>query len=158
MADTLNTTPILSVIATNASRLSDLSIKNGQLVFIKDKSRIAFDFDDKRVFYNQIVELSTDDDRQSLLAPISGKYYFVISTAVLWYYSDKWVQITTPPQEIVFIGVELPELGSANTLYVNKQEQNISVWDEDESKYKVVADTTDRIPDDLIDGIFVSTN
>ena len=45
MADTLNTTPILSVIATNASRLSDLSIINGQLIFIKDKGRIALDGD-----------------------------------------------------------------------------------------------------------------
>lgn len=158
MADTLNTTPILSVIATNASRLSDLIIKNGQLVFIKDKARIALDFDDKRVFYNQIVELSTDDDRQSLLAPINGAYYFVISTAVLWYYNNEWVPITTPPQEIVFIGVELPELGSANTLYVNKEELNISVWDENQNKYTIVADTTEPIPNDLIDGIFVQTN
>lgn len=154
MADTLNTTPILSVIATNASRLSDLSIINGQLIFIKDKGRIALDFDDKRVFYNQIVELSTDDDRQSLLAPKSGTYYFVIDTAVLWYYDTSWIPVTTPPQEIVFIGVVFPELGSANTLYVNKQELNISVWDDSAGGYTVVADTTEPIPNTLIDGIF----
>lgn len=154
MADTLNTTPVLSVIATNASRLSDLVIKNGQLVFIKDKGRIALDFDDKRVFYNQIVELSTDDDRQSLLAPKSGTYYFVIDTAVLWYYDNSWIQVTTPAQEIVFIGVTFPELGSANTLYVNKQELNISVWDDNAGGYTVVADTTEAIPNTLIDGIF----
>lgn len=155
MADTSNTTPILSVIATNASRLSDLSIKNGQLVFIKDKGRIAFDFDDKRVFYNQIVELSTDNDRQSLLAPVNGTYYFVIDTAVLWYYNDTWIQITSQPEEIICIDVEFPELGSNKTLYVNKEELNISVWDETENAYKVVADTTEPIPDNLIDGMFI---
>lgn len=148
MADTI--TPILSVVATSASRLSDLSIKNGQLVFIKDKQYIALDIDNKRVFYNQIISLKTDEERQSILAPIKGLFYFVVSTAVLWTYEDGWIQITTPPNEVVFIGVELPELGSANTLYVNKQNKEISVWDDDIKSYVVVADKMDEITEEEI--------
>lgn len=148
MADTI--TPILSVVATSASRLSDLSIKNGQLVFVKDKQYIALDIDNKRVFYNQIISLKTDEERQSILAPINGLFYFVVSTAVLWTYEDSWIQITTPPNEVVFIGVELPELGSANTLYVNKQNKEISVWDDDMKSYVVVADKMDEITEEEI--------
>ena len=148
MADTI--TPILSVVATSASRLSDLSIKNGQLVFVKDKQYIALDIDNKRVFYNQIISLKTDEERQSILAPIKGLFYFVVSTAVLWTYEDSWIQITTPPNEFVFIGVELPELGSANTLYVNKQNKEISVWDDDMKSYVVVADKMGEITEEEI--------
>lgn len=148
MIDTI--TPILSVIATSASRLSDLSIKDGQLVFVKDKQYIALDIDNKRVFYNQIISLKTDEERQSILAPIKGLFYFVVSTAVLWTYEDSWIQITTQPNEVVFIGVELPELGSANTLYVNKQNKEISVWDDDMKSYMVVADKMDEITEEEI--------
>lgn len=148
MTDTI--TPILSVVATSASRLSDLSIKDGQLVFVKDKQYIALDIDNKRVFYNQIISLKTDEERQSILAPIKGLFYFVVSTAVLWTYEDGWTQITTQPNEVVFIGVELPELGSANTLYVNKQNKEISVWDDDMKSYVVVADKMDEITEEEI--------
>lgn len=148
MTDTI--TPILSVIATSASRLSDLSIKDGQLVFVKDKQYIALDIDNKRVFYNQIISLKTDEERQSILAPIKGLFYFVVSTAILWTYEDSWIQITTQPNEVVFIGVELPELGSANTLYVNKQNKEISVWDDDMKSYMVVADKMDEITEEEI--------
>lgn len=143
MTDEINATKqILSVIATTASRVKDLIIKNGQLIFIQDAGRIAFDFNDKRVFYNQIIELDTEYERSSLLSPSSG-YYFVIETAVLWFYDDKWTQITTQPEEIVFIGTEMPSLGKQNTLYVDKTNKEISVWDETTNGYIVVADKTD---------------
>lgn len=96
MADT---NPIMSVIATTANRLPDLAIKNGQLIFIRDSQKIALDFDDKRVFYNQIVVINTDIERTSLLAPVTGLFYFVIETQILWTYQTEWVQVTTPPSE-----------------------------------------------------------
>ena len=147
-----------TIVATTSDRIKDLVIKNGQLIFIRDKGRIAFDFKDKRVFYNQITELDTEYDRSSLSDPVNG-YYFVIETAVLWYYQDEWVQITTPPEDIVFIGVELPELGQSKTLYVDKTNKEISVWDETSNEYIVVADKSDAvevgsIEDTQIDSLF----
>lgn len=133
---------ILSVIATTASRVKDLVIKNGQLIFVQDVGRIAFDFNGKRVFYNQIIELDTEHERSSLSSPSYG-YYFIIETAVLWFYDDKWTQVTTQPEEIMFIGTEMPSLGKQNTLYVDKTNKEISVWDETTNGYIVVADKTD---------------
>lgn len=154
MADTTNTKAILSVCATVANRLPDLEIKNGNLIFVRDIHRVALDFDDKRVFYNQIEELATEADRKALLAPVTGLYYFVIDTAVLWAYQNGWIQITTSPQDIVYIGTEMPELGSARTLYVDKANRNISIWDDATSAYVIVGETTEAIEESYIDSLF----
>lgn len=145
---------IFSVIATVGSKVSDLAIKDGQLIFIQDKHRIALDFGGKRVFYNEILELETESARSAILAPVTGAYYFVIETAVLWTYHSGWVRITTPPEEIVFIGTEMPELGSANTLYVDSANKTISVWDETTGTYVVVADKTMEMSAEDINALF----
>lgn len=133
-----------TVIATTSDRVKDLVIKNGQLVFIQDKGRIAFDFKDKRTFYNQITELDTEYERSSLESPSSG-YYFIIESATLWLYQDEWIQVTTPPEDVVFIGTELPSLGKEQTLYVDKDDKQISVWDEATNEYIVVSDHTESV-------------
>lgn len=153
MADLTNKT-ILSVCATTSSKVKDLVIKDGQLIFVHDNNRIALDFGGKRTFYNQITELSSEAERQSLLAPITGQYYFVIETAVLWTFNGGWIQLTTPPEEIVFIGTELPELGVSKTLYVNKSDKYISVWDEDTNKYITVADYKEEATNQEILSLF----
>lgn len=153
MAD-LTTRTILSVCATTSNRLSDLSIKNGQLIFVQDKRRIAFDFGDSRKFYNQIEEFATDTERVAYENPIVGSFYFVIETAVLWTYRDKWIQLTTTPEEVIFIGTEMPELGSANKLYVDKYDKEISVWDSETEKYITVANATGEISESDIDSLF----
>lgn len=99
MAD-LTTKPVLSVCATVGSKLSDLVIKDGQLIFVQDKHKIALDFNGKRTFYNQIEELATEDARTAMLAPIKGAFYFVLDTGILWTYQSDWVQITTPPKDV----------------------------------------------------------
>ena len=50
--------------------------------------------------HNQIQELATEGSRISMLAPISGAYYFVLDTSVLWTYRNGWIQITTSPLSI----------------------------------------------------------
>lgn len=153
MADSITQT-VLSVCATVGSRLSDLTIENGQLIFVRDKHRIALDFGGKRTFYNCIEELATDGARISMLAPVTGLYYFVIETAVLWTYQNGWVQITTPPKEVVFFGTELPELGVAKTLYIDSSKKEISIWDEDKSEYIVVANKAEELTADDVNALF----
>lgn len=144
MADT-NVKTVLSACATVGSKLSDLPIKDGQLIFVQDKHKIALDFGGKRVFYNKIEELATENARTSLLAPVAGLFYFVVETAVFWTYRDGWVQLTTPPREVVFFGTELPALGTANILYVDHESKQISIWDDNIKAYVVVADKTNAV-------------
>lgn len=157
MVDTTTTRSVLKLVATTSSKIRSLTIADGQLVFLYDIGRIAFDYKGTRVFYNQIVELQTEAERLTLNTPLNG-YYFVLDTAVLWHYNDGWVQITDKPQEIVFIGTEgdFPELGQANKIYANTTEgaENISVWNEELGCYVVVADKTHEVSDDDILSLF----
>lgn len=145
----------LKVIATSSSRIKDLVIKDGQLIFIRDKGRIALDFKGKRTFYNQITELDTEAERLALASPLYG-YYFVIDTACLWCYRDEWIQVTEKPSEIVFVGVELPQLGQAGKIYADTTEgsENVSVWDDEKDKYVVVADKTQEVTEEDILSLF----
>ena len=112
---------VMQLVATSSSRIRELTIKDGQLIFIQDLGRIAFDFKGKRVFYNQIVELETEADRTELENPLDG-YYFVIDSACLWFYKEGWTQITEKPDDILFIDVELPQLGQQGKLYIDTDE------------------------------------
>ena len=154
MADT-TTKPVFRLVATTSSKIRDLVIQDGSLIFLQDLGRIAFDYKGKRVFYNQIVELETEADRKALENPLNG-YYFIIDEACLWFYKDEWIQITEKPQEIVFIGVELPQLGQANKIYANTTEgaENISVWSEELGAYVIVADKTHEVSDEDILELF----
>lgn len=154
MADTASKS-VLKLIATTSSKIRDLVISDGQLIFLQDLGRIAFDFKGKRVFYNQIVELDTEAERLNLENPLSG-YYFVIDSGCLWHYQNEWTPITEKPEQVVFIGVELPELGSANKIYANTTEgsESISVWNEELGAYVVVADKTQEVTESDILNLF----
>ena len=155
MANTTTTKSVLSLVATTSSKIKDLVIRDGQLIFVQDLGRIAFDFKGSRVFYNQIVELNTEAERLNLDSPLSG-YYFVVDTAVLWFYKDGWNQITEKPQEVIFIGVELPSLGQAkeNMLYVNKAEKEIAIFDSASNEYVRVSNYTNEVTNEDIENLF----
>lgn len=95
------TASVLSVYTTVNSKLADLSIEDGQLIFIRDKHKIALDFDGQRKIYDQIEKLPSEEARTSLLAPVTDRYYYVLDPPVLWRYQETgWVQITTPPGDL----------------------------------------------------------
>lgn len=147
---------VMSLVATSSSRIRQLPLKNGQLIFIQDLGRIAFDYNDTRVFYNQIVELENEVDRLTLNEPLNG-YYFVIGTGCLWFYKDGWTQITERPTNVVQIDVELPQLGQAEegVLYVNKAEREIAVFDNASQEYIIVSDYTNEVTNEDIEKMFI---
>ena len=155
MADA--TQSILSIVVTDrASKLSDLAISDKQMIFASDKRVIALDYGGQRKFFNQIETLSTEQERESLESPIEGLFYFVIKSAVLWAYNNgTWIQITSSPTEdILFIGTEIPELGTERTLYVDKVQRRISVWDVESNSYIVVSEVSDEVTKDDINNLF----
>lgn len=157
MADA-NTNSFLSIVATTTQRVRELPIKDGQLIFARDEQygfhRIAMDLKGNRIFYNQITVLESEYDRSNIDSPTVG-YYFVIGSASLWSYKDeKWTKLTKEPDEVVFIGVELPTLGQEKTLYVNHEEQEISIWNEETGEYITVADKTKEVSDEDIYDLF----
>ncbi len=83
-------------------------------------------------------------------------FYFVVDTAILWTYQQKWIQITGNSYDTRYIeiGTSLPQLGNANKLYVNKQDKLIAVWDEKMQDYITVADSIDSCTHEDIDQLF----
>ena len=152
MADTMHA---FSVIATTDSKVSTISVVNGQLIFVRDKATIAFDYDDKRTIYTDIITLKTEADRTSILAPIEGKFYFVDSSAILWTYSNgNWKSVTSDPSNYICIGSDFPETGKEGILYIDKSRQIIAIWDS--SQYVEVAEKTRsvEITDEDIESLF----
>lgn len=92
MSDTTYT--LLSIVTTTNGNLSNLSITNGQLILVRDSRKLYFDYDDKRVAYGPIVDLATEAERTSILAPVTGSFYYVVETNILWTYRGSWVKIT----------------------------------------------------------------
>ena len=144
---------VMSLVATSSSRIRELTIKDGQLIFIQDLGRIAFDYKGQRVFYNQIVELETEAERLDLNEPLDG-YYFVIDSACLWFYKSGWTQITEKPDNILFIDVELPQLGQQGKLYIDTDDREISVWDDEADTYITVSNYTEEVSDADIESLF----
>lgn len=146
---------VMSLVATSSSRIRQLPIKNGQLIFLQDIGRIAFDYKDTRVFYNQIVELETEAERLMLDEPLDG-YYFIVGSGCLWFYKDGWIQITEKPKSVLCIDVELPQLGQAEegVLYVNKAEREIAVFDSTSNDYIIVSDYTNEVTNEDIENLF----
>ena len=118
-------TATIKFVSTISSKLSQLGIENGQLIFVTDTRTIYLDFNGVRTEYNQIVVLFNENQRLSLAYPIEGLFYFVKETNVLWRYDGnyQWVQLTSPPKEnIVFLNYnELPSQGKEKVLYITEK-------------------------------------
>ena len=56
-------------------KLENLSISDGQLIFIHDTREIYLDVNGERTTYSQIITLVDDEQRESLI-PVPG-FYFV---------------------------------------------------------------------------------
>ena len=58
------------IVATTSDRVEALSVKDGQLIFVQDEGRVAFDFNGARVFYDNGNEL---DDIYSKITTLEQK-------------------------------------------------------------------------------------
>lgn len=135
------TKKLLSAVITTDGKLSSLEKKDGQLIFIKDQRTIALDFNGIRTVYSSVIPVSTDAERESILAPIHGLFYYVIKTNCLWQYDGGWIQITSPPKDIIYkcdTFEQLPSVGNETTLYILKDENKTYRWDDIDVEYYCV--------------------
>ena len=72
----MTATATIKFITTVDSKLSQLGIENGQLIFTSDTRKIYLDSKDIRTEYSQIIPLAKEEDRLNYLSPITG-FYFV---------------------------------------------------------------------------------
>lgn len=94
----------LRLFDTISSKLDSLSIAGGQLIVTKDTSKLYIDMDGfGRITITDWIDLETEDDRTSLLAPLAGKFYYVIQTNTVYrFINSNWIPINQMNiQEIV---------------------------------------------------------
>lgn len=141
MADFVQTNTPISVIATTFEKIGTIAPVPGQFTIATDRGLVCFDdLDGKRSFMHGIETIDWDAERKEMVSPVENKIYFVLDTAIFWSYQNgTWVQLTHKPEEVVYIGVALPEVGKEGVLYADKAAKSIAVWDESERTYSPVA-------------------
>ena len=114
-------------ITTTEDRLPLLPISNGQLIFVRDSRKICLDYQDERTEYGQIIVLTDESHRLSIVKPFNT-FYFVLDTHVLWRYENEWIALTTSAKEsIIFVGEDgLPEKGMAGVIYATSTQ--LYIW------------------------------
>lgn len=133
---------IVKFYHTVDSKLAQLPVRDGNLVFVTDTKKMYLDINGNRLPYIDIQILSQETDRTSILAPIEG-FYYVEETNVLWRYKGSWKQVTPDNITPLFFGDydSFPEQGSSGTLYVS--DNATYKWDSVKSQYVCVANKTE---------------
>ena len=125
-------------IATTSDKISTITKQTGQLIFSRDDRVIYLDSDtNTRTEYRSIISLINEEQRQSIISPVSG-FYFVEETAILWTYNINkgWEQLTkTPDNRILFYNSisEFPAQGEEGILYNTLD--NIYKWSSLQNTY-----------------------
>ena len=133
---------IVKFYHTVDSKLAQLPVRDGNLVFVTDTKRMYLDIKGNRLPYVDIQILSEETDRTSILAPTEG-FYYVEETNVLWRYKGSWKQVTPNNMTPLFFGDydSFPETGNSGTLYVS--DNATYKWDSIKSQYVCVANKTE---------------
>jgi hypothetical protein len=132
---------ICRIYYTVDSRLKDLPVQDGNLIFSHDTRRVYLDMAGIRTEYSSIQIVSTESARQSIVAPTES-FYFVEDTNVLWRYKAGWVQVTPDNIEPLFFGGfdSFPKEGNENVLYVD--DDVIYRWEPSLGEYVVASNAT----------------
>ena len=133
---------IVKFYHTTDSKLAQLPVRNGNLIFVTDTKRMYLDVNGNRLPYMDIQILPLESDRTSILAPIEG-FYFVEETNVLWRYKEGWIQVTSPNLTPLFFGSyeDFPPQGNPLVLYIS--DNATYKWDSLTSSYTCVANKTE---------------
>lgn len=133
---------IVKFYHTTNSKLNELPIVDGQVIFVHDTKKFYLDMSGVRVGYSDIQVLPSDSDRTSILAPVEG-FYFVDDTNVMWRYKGGWKQITPSELSPLYFGEyeSFPPIGKESTLYLT--DSATYRWDSITSSYICIANKTE---------------
>ena len=129
----------MKIIYTTSDRLDELTIEDGQIIFVVDTRMIYMDMKSKRTGYSTIFVFETEQERLEMENPAKG-FYFVEETSIVWRYKTQWIQITQSGLNPIVFGEEVssfPERGMEGALYCGNNA--IYKWNSSESSYHLIA-------------------
>lgn len=133
---------IVKFYHTTQSKLAQLPVSDGNLVFVTDTKKMYLDINGNRLAYTDIQVLPEESDRTSILAPIEG-FYYVEETNILWRYKEGWKKVTPDNLSPLFFGAyeDFPPTGKSNVLYIS--DDATYKWDSLTSTYICVSNKTE---------------
>ena len=133
---------IVKFYHTTQSKLAQLPVSDGNLVFVTDMKKMYLDINGNRLAYTDIQVLPKETDRTSILAPIEG-FYYVEETNILWRYKEGWKKVTPDNLSPLFFGAyeDFPPIGNSNVLYIS--DDATYKWDSLTSTYICVSNKTE---------------
>lgn len=133
---------IVKFYHTTQSKLAQLPVSDGNLVFVTDTKKMYLDINGNRLGYQDIQILPTETDRTSILAPIEG-FYYIEETNILWRYKEGWKKVTPDNLSPLFFGAyeDFPPTGNSNVLYIS--DDATYKWDSLTSTYICVSNKTE---------------
>lgn len=134
---------IVKVCSTVASKLNQLQVADGQLIFVKDTKKIFLDMNGLRLGYDAVQVFSTDEERLQVLAPVEG-FYYVEATGVMWRYYQEWKQLTPSNLSPIFISdkeEDFPPEGNPVILYTTNNATY--KWDALLKQYIMISNKTE---------------
>ena len=133
---------IVKFYHTTQSKLAQLPVSDGNLIFVTDTKKMYLDINGNRLGYQDIQILPTETDRTSILAPIEG-FYYIEETNILWRYKEGWKKVTPDNLSPLFFGAyeDFPPTGNSNVLYIS--DDATYKWDSLTSTYICVSNKTE---------------
>ena len=133
---------IVKFYHTTQSKLAQLPVSDGNLVFVTDTKKMYLDINGNRLAYTDIQVLPKETDRTSILAPIEG-FYYIEETNILWRYKEGWKKVTPDNLSPLFFGAyeDFPPIGNSNVLYIS--DDATYKWDSLTSTYICVSNKTE---------------
>lgn len=123
-------------IKTLKSNLSNIDIKENQLIYCSDTKEAFFDLESKRIQIGFTIQLDSDIDRNKISIPLKNKLYIVTETNKLYRYNKNWIEVELKedvlnlitaaqeliPTTIVKKGVKYAPKTTARNVYMNNGE------------------------------------
>lgn len=114
-------------IETVDGSLHSIAIVPGQYIIVTDTKDSYLDTSENtRIKISDFIILGEDSDRTGLLAPLTGKFYFVINTKSLWYYNAEWLKVTGDDVDLTAYLDKATYKGSADGI-VKKADEAVNI-------------------------------
>lgn len=114
--------PLLEFQSGNESSLDKAAISNGVVRVTKDTRSLFFDIDNTRIEITDFIQVSTRNDLDNILAPISKKFYYVKSENLFYKYINGWKVVGSVSDFInnndILLDIEVT-IPSSSTNYVS---------------------------------------
>lgn len=130
----------LSLTEASQSRLSDIPITDGQLIFCRDTGNFYKDDATTRIKMSSDLVICSELP----LAPLGNKIYLLLPNT-LYYFNGEWVELNESPIVTKNTIYSFPTIGDAYHIYVATKTNRTYRWDDENTKYYCVGSNYDEI-------------